>query len=176
MKKLLLFFALILPFACQKQTVEPNIYQIDKELEPFLKIFLDEGKKRGVEIKLENLIMAFGTSTEDICGKCNKKDNNGQRTITIIRDQICWTNAAKENKEALVFHELGHCLLNRLHRDDIFPNGDDVSIMKSKGNGQYEPCSYDLGGNNSNCNKTSRRTYYLDELFDEKTSMPAWAK
>jgi hypothetical protein len=176
MKKYLLFFALILPLACQKQTVEPNIYQIDKELEPFLQTFLEEGKKRGIEIKLENLIMIFGTSTEDICGKCNKKDSNGQRTITIIKDQICWINAAKENQEALIFHELGHCLLNRLHRDNRFPNGADVSIMNSKSYGPYEPCAYDLGGNNSNCNKTSRRSYYMDELFDEKTRIPVWAK
>jgi hypothetical protein len=176
MKKYLPFVILILTIACQKQTLEPNLYQIDKDLEPFLNTFIDEAKKRGVEVKLENLIMTFGNSTTDICGQCNKKSNNGQRTITIIKDPICWTNASKQNQEALVFHELGHCLLNRLHRDDVFPNGDDVSLMKSKGNGQYEPCTYDLGGNNSNCNKTSRRGYYINELFDEKTSIPAWAK
>ena len=55
----------------------------------------------------------------------------------IKKDFICWTGTAIQNREALVFHELGHCLLGCNHRDDLLPNGADVSFMHSKSYGAY---------------------------------------
>ncbi len=174
MKKYLPFLFIIISFAC-KQSVEPTVYQIDKGLQVYLDKFIEEAKKRGITITTENLILKFGTTTEEICGRCIKVKNDGQRTVTIIDNLNCWQQAPYENREALVFHELGHCLLSRVHRDDFLPNGIEASIMNSKGNGFYEPCIYAIAGDNS-CNKTTRRSYYIDELFDEKTSVPAWGK
>lgn len=34
-------------------------------------------------------------------------------------------------KKLLVFHELGHCLLGREHKDDIYPDGCPKSIMST---------------------------------------------
>ncbi len=177
MKINLFFVIVVLFFACQKSPIEPTIYRIDKDLEPFLKTFVDESKKRGIDVKPENLIMVFGTTSKEICGQCEVLKSNGQRTITINNDAQCWKIAPNENREALVFHELGHCLLERNHRDETLPNGVVASIMNSNYqiSGPYEPCIYAISGDNS-CNKTSRRIYYIDELFNEKTGVPAWGK
>jgi len=57
-------------------------------------------------------------------------------------------------KELIVFHELGHCFLQRGHREDALPNGACVSIMRSG----IEDCLD---------NYTSEtRSFYIDELFD----------
>jgi hypothetical protein len=163
MKKRILFFLLIATLSCQKQTLEPTVYQIDKDLQPYVTSFAEEAKKRGIEITSENL-----------CGKCTKQPSEGQRTIKIKKDFLCWKGVPNQNKEALVFHELGHCLLGRVHRDDLLPNKADASLMNSNSYGPYQPCIYAIDGND--CNRTPRRTYYVDELFNEKTSIPDWAK
>lgn len=178
MKKTLAFIITVLFFACQEQqAVEPTIYSIDKNLVSYLKAFIDEAKTRGVEVKAENLIMKFGLSSEEACGECIIAKGNGQRTVIINNDVVCWEFAVKENREALIFHELGHCLLDRTHRDDNLPNGAIASIMNKNYQitGPYDPCVYAIDGDNS-CNKTSRRTYYIDELFNAKTSIPIWGK
>ena len=174
MKKYFPFFFLFISFAC-KQSVEPTVYQVDKGLQIYLDKFTEEAKKRKINIATENLILKFGNTTEQICGRCIKVKNDGQRTVTIIDNLKCWQETSYENREALVFHELAHCLLGRVHRDDFLPNGIEASIMNSKGSGFYEPCIYDITGNND-CNKTYRRTYYIDELFNEKTDTPDWGK
>jgi hypothetical protein len=175
MKKIAILFITILAFACEKQALEPNVYKIDKELDFYLQTFISEAKQRGIEIVPENLILTLAPSTEDLCGKYSK-DKNGQRTVLIVKNGFCWDGVSRQNQEALVFHELGHCFLGRSHRDDILPNGSDASVMNSKSYGPYEPCPYDFGQDNEKCNKTYRRAYYVDELFDSKTGIPTWGK
>ncbi len=63
-----------------------------------------------------------------------------------------------------MFHELGHMVLDRFHRDDRLPNNSYASLMVSRGTAGF------YVGNAAN-----RRTYYLDELFDEETPVPGWA-
>jgi hypothetical protein len=166
---------LFLMASCMQPASEPVVYQIDADFLVYVKSFVEEAKKRGIVIKEENLIIKFGNTPDDICGQCKNPQNGGQRIITISQDADCWTQMPKENQEALVFHELGHCFLGRQHRDDLLPNGDPASIMNSQNNGPYEPCLYPIG-NDPNCNKTSRRSYYIDELFNPQIPVPAWAK
>ena len=90
MSKSFIFVVLMLFFACQKQSVEPTVYSIDKDLESYIKTFVDEAKIRGVEVKVENLIMKFGVTSDEICGQCTFAKGNGQRTVTINNDLICW--------------------------------------------------------------------------------------
>jgi hypothetical protein len=91
----------------------------------------------------------------------------------------CWQNEPDQNKEALIFHELGHCLLNRGHKDDVFPSGAPKSLMITQIDGPYQPCDYVLSDDPEavkKCNLTVRRPYYLDELFNENLSdVPDWA-
>ena len=174
MKRLLSLGLLALILSCEESDPKPQ-YLIDDELLPYLETFLSEAGNRGQEFKTENLIMEFGTASEEVCGQCINPKNGGQRKIIIIRNSSCWLDAPSQDREALVFHELGHCLLERNHRDDTLPNGAVSSIMYSENDGPYSPCIYDIGDDQS-CNFTGRRSYYIDELFDPSTPVPDWGE
>jgi hypothetical protein len=167
--------------ACEKNS-EPLIYQTEPAIEVYIDRFVQEAALRGITIKKENLIAEFTSElATGVCGQCltaKKKIEQNQRKIIISNGLFCWSGAPNENREALVFHELGHCLLGRSHKDDLLPNNAPASIMFVNNVGPYQPCQYSLGGNNngSDCNFTSRRQYYMDELFNEKTPIPTWAK
>lgn len=49
------------------------------------------------------------------------------RTVTL--DTEWWLDATPEGREALVFHELGHCVLDRMHDDTVDDMGRPVSVM-----------------------------------------------
>ncbi len=158
--------------------IEPTVYDVPKAVEKYVQSFVEEGQKRGVTIKLENLIIEFrstGAGSGDECGSCTRAVNNGQRKITLVESSLCWGSSIEQNREALVFHELGHCLLGRDHRDDLLSGGAPVSIMNSRAVGFYEACAYPIG-NEDECDKRYRRAYYLDELFNAKTPAPDWGK
>jgi hypothetical protein len=181
MKNLIKITLLLSLLACEK-TSAPLVYQADPAIEVYIDRFIEEAAIRGITIKKENLIAEFTSErTNEVCGQCltaTKNIDKNQRKITISNGAICWSAAPTENREALVFHELGHCLLGRSHRNDLFANNAPASIMFVNNVGPYQPCQYSLGGNSngSDCNFTSRRKYYIDELFNEKTPSPTWAK
>lgn len=176
---ILFLFQLI---ACKTDmAVAPTlVYQVPAEIEVYVDKFIEEAKIRGIDIKKENLLAEFFTVSQgDICGQCSQATNNpdkSQKKITIVKNTICWTSAKIQSRETLVFHELGHCWLGRMaHKDSFLPNGVAASIMSTRNDNPYSPCEYDITGN-GDCDKTARRKYYIDELFDEKTSTPTWGK
>jgi hypothetical protein len=176
MKKLLFPIIFLMILSCEKQTIiEPAIYKINAVFEPYLKVFVDEAQKRGKTIVLENLIMVFEKTSNGACGECIiQNKGNLQRTIKIdTTDNLCWKTTYNQNRESLILHELGHCLLKRPHRSDVTKNDSPVSIMYPTANGLYEPCVYAISGSND-CDKRYRREYYLNELFDEKIPFPNW--
>ena len=65
----------------------------------------------------------------------------------------------------IIFHELGHGLLGRVHRYEYFNNGaTPMSIMNPNtaiGYNQYT---------------LYERQYYVDELFNQYTPTPYWEK
>jgi hypothetical protein len=173
---LLLMFSVLV--SCHK--VEPVFeYRIEPQLEVLVAKFYQEAELRGISLQRNNLIVEFVENLEDDrCGQCErpKRKREEQRHLKISKIADCWAKEPSQNQEALVFHELGHCLLNRDHKDDLFPSGAPKSIMTTVLNGPYEPCVYVFGEDGSVCNKTVRRTYYLNELFNENLEeVPAWA-
>ncbi len=161
--------------SCKENDTE-FVYRVSDELEPYIISFKNEAKLRSIEIDITNLIMEFSElENPDFCGECLSVANNPQvqRRIRISIKSECWSNATAEAKESLIFHELGHCVLNRIaHKELRLPNGDLASIMNKVDMRLYESCVYDLGG--GDCDKRYRRKYYIDELFDENTPTPDW--
>ncbi|MGR3810703.1 hypothetical protein [Jiulongibacter sp. NS-SX5] len=166
-------------FSCEKEPILFE-YRIASEAVPYVEDFFKEGDKRGVYLRKVNLIVEFTDSLEnDLCGQCIKPRGrkSGQRKVLIQRNSDCWNSKHFLNKEALIFHELGHCLLDRDHKEDLFPSGDPVSLMTKVLNGPYQPCVYVFGDDEyiKQCNRTTRRDYYLDELFYGSTGqVPDW--
>ncbi len=114
MRNLLLY---ILPLAaimaCSEEPIEPEFY-IDPELKPFFDEFMHEAEIRGVEINIpKSFTMTF---VEDlpgvaVCRRRSSAPNDFQR-IHIHPD---FKEHHEFHQRFIVFHELGHCFLDRAH-------------------------------------------------------------
>jgi hypothetical protein len=131
-----------------------------------LQRFEDSAAVRGKNFDLQNtgLIMEFANLKDNTAGLTHY-----EHPIRIEFDRDYWNkisnNAGSDlMKEDLVFHELGHGLLNRKHLNTTLENGDWKSIM----------CGGDkVNGRSWNINyKGMRRLYYINELFNESTPAP----
>ena len=168
MHKVCIFFLLIILFFFSCGEEGTNDVNIDPELQPYVDMFLAEASKRGQNIDLADsgldMIFEEGISTPDYAGICRYK--LGANEIGIDRE--LWDRTESENRRQwLVFHELGHCVLDRSHRNDKFDNGMWKSLMRG------DPLSQDelripL------CYIWDRNQYFIDELFDENTPTPEW--
>lgn len=166
---------LFLSWQCQKEDVD-TVVEIDPELQKYVDAFVIEAKLRGMSIHVDNLILEYSDELDDLeCGKCNNASltNKSQKIVRINGSSQCWD--FDQELEALVFHELGHCLLGRLHISDTLPNGDPKSMMIENDLTVYAPCKY-VFGTSDECNNTHKRGYYVDELFDPATPLPSWAQ
>lgn len=126
------------------------------QFEPLVKEFQAEGQKRlGIEIKINALIIK----------RAELKDNNGDTvegqcvmgpfmTPTIFVNRLTWSYMDAYQQRAVLFHELGHCVLLRGHKDTYDAFGWPTSIMNT----------YVIWGyfNSSTYN------HYMNELFLER--------
>ena len=140
----------ILLSSCSKDS-DPKI--IEEELRVYFDAFVYEAAEYGKEIDLASI--DIGAYVEDIqtagtIGQCIKY-SDGSKEIVI--DERNWDRLDEFEKEYVVFHELGHCLLLRSHNNDVDENGFCESIMQS-GEGFCV-----------NHYKASNRSKLLQELF-----------
>ena len=166
---------MILIAGCSDQDDFEAVYDVPEEFQTIVETFIEEAALRGFSYQITNLIIRYDDDVEsNFCGLCNSSsmDQNIQKII-LINSSKCWLNDAQ--KEALIFHELGHCFLGRLHDTTLLPNDDPKSMMTEGNIRIYSPCIYAIGGTND-CNFTFKRAYYLDELFNENTPTPDWAQ
>ena len=167
-----LFFLLLLSFGITSCDNEgPNLNPVDikrvpstsypgvnAEFWPFFERFEEEAKKRGQDISLSDsgITGAYRLTIGPVVGECNH-DNDLPGTINI--DSVYWNKADEFRQELILFHELGHCSLQRNHDNSINPN--DVpncnSIMNDGKGLECFPKVYDQ----------DTRAAYLDELFSK---------
>lgn len=100
-----------------QSTVERYKYEyIDSAAEPILKSFEYEARIRGHEVDRSHLSITFGlrkSSKEDYTvGYCAKDPMGG---VIIKLYQPSFMAMSDEEREELLFHELGHCLIGREH-------------------------------------------------------------
>ncbi len=142
-------FLLAIILACSgDDSVETDI-----ALEPYFQIFADEAALRGIEVdydarRIEGLLQDILDS--NVKGQCFR---NEEKPNKVIVDVNYWDEANEAEKEFIIFHELGHCFLNREHLDDSEPDGTCLSIMHSN----PLACHFVLTSEN--------RKDYLNELF-----------
>ena len=171
MPRKFLIACLILILGCGKKS--EFVYDVPFEFEPIVKRFISEAKARGINITITNLIIKRDSILSSVlCGMSNtiSSVNNVQKVISIAVP-YCWQNEVQ--LEALIFHELGHCILGRQHDNSLMPKGDPKTIMYPDNIALYSPCFYNLG---NPCDLSYRRPYYIDELFNPLTPVPDWAK
>lgn len=171
MPKRMLIAVIILIFGCGKG--KDFDYTVPAEFEPYVQKFITEARARGKNITIDNLIIKQDSTLSSVlCGMSNtiSSTNDVQKIIT-IGVPYCWQNDAQ--LEALIFHELGHCVLGRVHDNTLMPKGDPKTLMYPDDIGLYSPCFYSFG---NPCDLSYRRPYYIDELFNPSTPIPDWAK
>ena len=133
----------------------------DKELYPYVEEFVSEGQKRGVKFQDDILEfdIEFGDLPEGKAGSCRKL----KELVTINLD--LWQLMDSIQRQALIFHELAHCVLDKDHDNSILPRGECVSLMVS--NVSDSTCFYDFYSRDW-------KEYYLDELFGVTDEIPSW--
>lgn len=129
--------------ACQKDAAidlvetpivpeERTFSGVDERLWPYFQRFEEAGIERGFEV---DLVVAGITGVieeldgEHVAGQCTTFGNARPGRVTL--DAQFWNRSSDLFKEFIIFHELGHCYLDRDHREDTFSNGRCISIMRS---------------------------------------------
>lgn len=143
----------------------PAVYNVDPEFEPYVQEFILEAAKRGKTIDFSDSGLSIQFSDlplTDANGVCYL----GRYQIEI--DKADWFSFTERFRSYLLFHELGHCELDRLHRNDQFDDGSWKSILKGSpflDAQNRKPVPY-FG---------FRIDYYIDELFNESLTDPEWS-
>lgn len=169
MKKLSIALLLsFLFFSCEEEPIKPAN---NAELTAIIQKFVAEGAQRGINFNtefLEAFILDEFSLPVGAGGFCGygwwSYPEKSNPRIEILDTGPCWTERSEIEKENLVFHELGHALLQRNHINGTLPNGiSPKSIMCGDGTCSNYHTFYANG---------PLRAYYLDELFDDETVFP----
>lgn len=166
---LYLFSFSIFISACSPEPVAVSNINVNEAFEPFVESFVKEGAKRGYEIDFSDtgLSIVFG-NTPNASASCTEIAGHDSGSHQIIVNKDAWQTLNDSLRERLIFHELGHCELNRVHRNDKFDDGSWKSIMRGDPLSDADeklPIPY-FG---------FRRDYYINELFNDGVSLPDWA-
>jgi hypothetical protein len=142
--------------SCKEEAPPKEFLNVDERLHGYFETFEREAAARGMEIDLNEAILTAQISEiqgEGVAGQCSRPVNSLDNDI-VIDESFINSNVSNLLKELVIFHELGHCFLQREHREDEYPNGNCISIMRSG-----------VDGCRDNYN-SSFRSIYIDELFD----------
>ena len=150
---LIISIIFLITIGCSEETEVSTESFIDDDLTEYFMLFETEASNRGFLISTMGVAGYIQNLEDDIAGQCATY-NDGAREIRI--DRAYWSRASLTEKEMLVFHELGHCVLGRGHHNDSDTRGFCVSIMNSG-----------IGECVSRYNRNNRELY-LDELFYNK--------
>lgn len=160
---------------------------IDASLQPYFDSFKEELKARNVDIKINNIMI---TQVNDLPLSVGANCNRGGSMPVIKINAFFWNLYGEEDKEAMLFHELGHCILGRGHDDTIVPDRFTTytqipgfacanrNYSYRQGNQNMMPTSlmascsvvssYIYSSNNDPLSKTLIRAYYIDELIGNR--------
>lgn len=96
--------------ACAPRAHHTDVLQVTAELYPYVIRFEAEAEKQGHMIQIKDLI-----ASGEVIAFCNQTP--GDTPLIKIVDTAYWRNSTDAMKEHIMFHELGHCILNRGHTE-----------------------------------------------------------
>lgn len=146
------FFIAVVCLVCTNCTKSDESFS-NTELTVYFDLFEQEAAIRGFEIDLKAMGITghfVNISEKHVAGRCKYSDRN---PAMVMVDKHFWSTSNEFQKEHVIFHELGHCILSRDHRNEALESGECVSIMASDNRicaAVYMP---------------ETRKAYLDELF-----------
>jgi ABC-type dipeptide/oligopeptide/nickel transport system ATPase component len=137
------------------QTHTPTV-AIDSQFQSVVDEFTTEAQAQGTPVTITDLIVqAVPSMSGETMGDCTQ-DPSGAMSPTVQISQIIWDSLDTDAQQELMYHELGHCLLNRDHSSDT-NNNLPVSIMSPV---FFGSAIYD-----------ANKAQYLYELFHQNTNL-----
>lgn len=121
MKKLIFTsFLLFILTGCQKEGANPiDIYpisEIEADFVQFSDKFLEYHDNLGLTHDYRVSILMSEDLDDTTYGTCLKVEGDDRRVILI--NDIAWGRMTSAEKELVIFHELGHCILNLPHNSN----------------------------------------------------------
>lgn len=155
---LLLSLCIVFVSSCQNDpVVEDNSEISNASIPPSLIPYFETFKEKALEYDLAIDYTETNVTAEiklinegSVAGSCT---TNGHDVRHITIDQSFWNQASHLVKEMVIFHELGHCILGRGHKESSFSNGICQSIMRSG------------LGTCRDAYTSENRDYFIEELF-----------
>jgi hypothetical protein len=164
MKKIIcLILISILTTSCipKKGTTYTSYNQsIDPIFKPFLNNFIKYGNARGRSFDISHVVLRFNSSFNNTrtLGRCTINPTHPELGFKIEINKSFWDSpyTAIQDKENLIFHELGHCFLLRDHDDELADTVDGYRINKSLMNTYFD----------GSANYENNYNTYVTELFN----------
>jgi hypothetical protein len=97
------------------------------EFAPYADRFQQAAAQQGLQVPVDNLIIRFGELQNERQNGLCELTSDQTPTIT-IRKEI-WDQMDDADREELIFHEMGHCVLGRSHKSEKSADGVPLSIM-----------------------------------------------
>lgn len=114
MSKTLTILAVILLSGCGQASGPQDPAFID-----IVAQFTQDALNRGIVLQVDTTIqfgdVAANNGTSEAVAVCNKSHIDAADSGTITVDQVHWNGIAPLEQKMLIYHELGHCVLNRVH-------------------------------------------------------------
>ncbi|MEL7399879.1 MAG: hypothetical protein AAGN35_15855 [Bacteroidota bacterium] len=143
--------------SCNRSDDDPTAVEDEQQITEvtaiagFINTFIDAGRARNLTVPddLGGITFEFRRIGGSTIGYCEYDPARGNH---IALDEQYWSGASNQERAVLLFHELGHCFLNRDHDDAVLSDGTCKSIMHA---------------DESNClvAYNDHVDRYLDELF-----------
>lgn len=112
----LIFFGTLSTIGCGCAEKRDKVVEVPDEVSAYVVRFSQIGGDRGAPVAIDDLIIRFADIPNPFeNGACEVA---GNATPQVTLDVHAWASMDDAEREALVFHELGHCVLRRRHRDD----------------------------------------------------------
>jgi Zn-dependent protease with chaperone function len=110
-----LFIGLAAQSCAQKQDHTATL-AIQDAFVPFVTEFERVAGQQGQNLTISDLIVEFGdTPSMNETGVCIWSSDETPR---VVINQRIWATLNDDDREEVIFHELGHCVLQRLHRSN----------------------------------------------------------
>ena len=161
MNKLAFILIAFMITACAPPVAKQSELSVDPVFQPYVNSFVAKSKEEGRPVTVDNLVIRLDPSmtgpgngsTGWILGVCTI----GSNTPTIRVNPFFWNNKNYSNadREELIFHEMGHCVLGRGHTSNTITTVDGAALAESIMN------PYHLGARKY----TISYNYYMQELF-----------
>lgn len=124
-------FVVAMASGCAPKEKEHDAFlQIDPPFQGYVNAFEQVSSEQGSALVISDLIVQFGsTPSLNETGVCEWAENETPR---ITLNERIWNTLSDYDRQEVMFHELGHCVLKRIHQtSEIMAYSGTVRIAES---------------------------------------------